>query len=369
MAEVEFRDVSRRYAGGVLALNGLNLTVADGEFLILVGPSGCGKSTALRLLAGLDKPTSGDIRIGGTVVNGLAPGQRDIAMVFQNYALYPHMSVYRNLAYGLRQRRTPRAEIERRVRETAELLQISELLHRKPGQLSGGQRQRVAMGRALVRKPQAFLLDEPLSNLDAKLRNQVRGDLKRLHRELPVTSIYVTHDQVEAMTLGDRLCVMAGGEVQQIGTTDDIYNRPANTFVAAFMGSPPMNLIPADIRSGTLHIGGEVVTAVPSPDGPVTVGVRPEHLQLHMSYADGMVPATVDFVEPLGSHVLVTALVDVRGAELPGASAETRVIVQAPAGTELESGTRIGLAMPPERTYFFDAETGDARRSREHISL
>ena len=263
MAEVEFRDVTRRYPGGVVALNGLNLTVADGEFLILVGPSGCGKSTALRLLAGLDKPTSGEIRIGGTVVNNLAPGQRDIAMVFQNYALYPHMSVYRNLAYGLRQRRTPRAEVERRVRETAELLEIDQLLDRKPGQLSGGQRQRVAMGRALVRKPQAFLLDEPLSNLDAKLRNQVRGDLKRLHRELPVTSIYVTHDQVEAMTLGDRLCVMSDGEVQQIGTTDDIYNRPANTFVAAFMGSPPMNLIPAVVRAGVLHVGGTVVTAVP----------------------------------------------------------------------------------------------------------
>ncbi len=363
MAEVEFRDVTRRYTGGVTALNGLNLTVADGEFLILVGPSGCGKSTALRLLAGLDKPTSGEIRIGGEMVNALAPGQRDIAMVFQNYALYPHMTVYRNLAYGLKQRRTPRPEIERRVRETAELLQINELLDRKPGQLSGGQRQRVAMGRALVRQPQAFLLDEPLSNLDAKLRNQVRGDLKRLHRELPVTSIYVTHDQVEAMTLGDRLCVMAGGEVQQIGTTDDIYNRPANTFVAAFMGSPPMNLIAGDIRSGMLHIGGTAVTRVPSPDGPVTVGVRPEHLHLQVGHADGTVPARVDFVEPLGSHVLVTALVTTAGGT------ETRVIVHAPAGTELDTGARIGLAMPPERTYLFDAETGDARRSRESISL
>lgn len=364
MAEVEFRGVTRRYPGGVVALNGLDLTVADGEFLILVGPSGCGKSTALRLLAGLDKPTSGEIRIGGRVVNDLGPGQRDIAMVFQNYALYPHMSVYRNLAYGLRQRRTPRAEVERRIRETAALLQIDELLDRKPGQLSGGQRQRVAMGRALVRQPQAFLLDEPLSNLDAKLRNQVRGDLKRLHREVPVTSIYVTHDQVEAMTLGDRLCVMAGGEVQQIGTTDDIYNRPANTFVAAFMGSPPMNLLPGVIRAGTLHIGGVAVTAVASPDGPVTVGARPEHLELHHRPADGTVPARVDFVEPLGSHVLVTALVDT-GQD----GGETRVIVHAPAGTELAAGTRIGLALPAERTYFFDAQTGEARRSRERITL
>ncbi len=355
MAEVEFRDVTRHYPGGrsgdTVALKGLNLTVADGEFLILVGPSGCGKSTALRLLAGLDKPTSGEIRIGGAVVNGLAPGERDIAMVFQNYALYPHMTVYRNLAYGLRQRRTPRAEVQRRVRETAELLQIGELLDRKPGQLSGGQRQRVAMGRALVRQPQAFLLDEPLSNLDAKLRNQVRGDLKRLHRELPVTSIYVTHDQVEAMTLGDRLCVMSKGEVQQIGTTDDIYNRPANTFVAAFMGSPPMNLMPADVRGGVLHVGGAAVTSVPEPDGPVTVGARPEHLRLERTPADGSVPATVDFVEPLGSHVLVTALVD-----------GTRVIVTAAPGTELAAGARIGLVMPAEQTYFFDTETGEARR-------
>jgi sn-glycerol 3-phosphate transport system ATP-binding protein len=328
LAEVEFRDVSRRYAGGV---------------------------TALRLLAGLDKPTSGEIRIGGDVVNNLAPGERDIAMVFQNYALYPHMSVYRNLAYGLRQRRTPRGEVDRRVRETAELLQITELLDRKPGQLSGGQRQRVAMGRALVRKPQAFLLDEPLSNLDAKLRNQVRGDLKRLHREVPVTSIYVTHDQVEAMTLGDRLCVMAGGEVQQIGTTDDIYNRPANTFVAAFMGSPPMNLIPGVIRSGLLHIGRTEVTAVPAPDGPVTVGVRPEHLELHNSFVEGTVPARVDFVEPLGSHVLVTAQVEVGGDGVRSTADLVPVIVHAQAGTELASGARMGLALPPERTYFFDA--------------
>ncbi len=346
--------MSRTYPGGVTALNGLNLTVGDGEFLILVGPSGCGKSTALRLLAGLDKPTSGEIRIGGRVVNTLGPGQRDIAMVFQNYALYPHMTVYRNLAYGLKQRKTPRAEIGRRVRETAELLQIGNLLDRKPGQLSGGQRQRVAMGRALVRDPQAFLLDEPLSNLDAKLRNQVRGDLKRLHREVPVTSVYVTHDQVEAMTLGDRLCVMAGGEVQQIGTTDDVYHRPANTFVAAFMGSPPMNLLPGVVRSGALHLGGVELSAVPCPDGPITVGVRPEHLQLADGQTDGVVPARVDVVEPLGSHVLVTAVVDT--------PEPTRVIVQAPPGTALEAGTPVGLLVPSERTYLFDAESGEAVR-------
>ncbi|MDZ7884823.1 MAG: sn-glycerol-3-phosphate ABC transporter ATP-binding protein UgpC [Mycobacterium sp.] len=365
MAEVEFRDVTRSYEGGVAALKGLNLTIGDGEFLILVGPSGCGKSTALRLLAGLDEPTSGEIRIGGETVNGVAPGRRDIAMVFQNYALYPHMTVYKNLAYGLRQRRTPKAETDRRVRETAELLQITELLNRKPGQLSGGQRQRVAMGRALVRQPRAFLLDEPLSNLDAKLRNQVRGDLKRLHREMPVTSIYVTHDQVEAMTLGDRLCVMSAGEVQQIGTTDDIYNRPANTFVAAFMGSPPMNLIPGLVRDGVLHIG-DVAVSIPValPAGPVTVGARPEHLQLAVGDIEGAFPARVDFVEPLGSHALVTALVNTGAGGAPTASREHRVIVHAPAGTDLASGARIGITVARERTYFFDAESGKAIRER-----
>ncbi|CAN3129476.1 ABC transporter ATP-binding protein [Mycobacterium sp. smrl_JER01] len=358
MAEVEFRDITRRYADDVVALENLNLTVADGEFLILVGPSGCGKSTALRLLAGLDKPSSGEIRIGGAVVNALSPGQRDIAMVFQNYALYPHMSVYRNLAYGLRQRRTPRKEVDRRVHATAELLQISALLDRKPGQLSGGQRQRVAMGRALVRQPQAFLLDEPLSNLDAKLRNQVRGDLKRLHRELPVTSIYVTHDQVEAMTLGDRLCVMSEGKVQQIGTTDDIYNRPANTFVAAFMGSPPMNLIPADVRDGVLTVDGGAVAAVSEPDGPVIVGARPEHLQLCSVTENDALRARVDFVEPLGSHCLVTALVG-----------ETRVVAHSQPGLALDSGTRIGLRLPPAHRYFFDPVTGDARRSCRRVTV
>ncbi|MDV3123774.1 sn-glycerol-3-phosphate ABC transporter ATP-binding protein UgpC [Mycobacterium sp. 21AC1] len=372
MAEVEFCDVTRRYAGGVVALNGLNLSMSDGEFLILVGPSGCGKSTALRLLAGLDKPTSGEIKIGGTTVNALGPGERDIAMVFQNYALYPHMSVYANLAYGLRQRRTPRREIEQRVRETATLLEIDGLLNRKPGQLSGGQRQRVAMGRALVRKPQAFLLDEPLSNLDAKLRTQVRGDLKRLHREVPVTSIYVTHDQVEAMTLGDRLCVMSKGEVQQIGTTDDIYNRPANTFVASFMGSPPMNLMPAVVRGGIVHISGAAVMTAHVPDGPVTVGVRPEHAQVRTSRTDDLVPARVDFVEPLGSHVLITVIIDGDGADsgrIGAAPGETRVIVQGPAGLELDPGSPVGLAVTPERTYFFDAETGVADVRRERISL
>jgi sn-glycerol 3-phosphate transport system ATP-binding protein len=357
VAEVEFRGVSRRF-GDVQALHGLDLAVADGEFLILVGPSGCGKSTALRLLAGLDKPTSGEILIAGRPVTRSGPGERDIAMVFQNYALYPHMSVFQNLAYGLRQRRTPRAEVHRRVHETAVLLDIDELLDRKPRQLSGGQRQRVAMGRALVRRPQAFLLDEPLSNLDAKLRTQVRGDLKRLHREVPVTSIYVTHDQVEAMTLGDRICVMSTGEVQQIGTTDDIYHRPSNTFVAGFMGSPPMNLVPGEVRGGTVRVAGAALADLPSPDRPVTVGFRPEDLRIGGPSESRSVPGRIDFCEPLGSHVLVHALVDADSTGPEGTP--SNVIAQAPPGTAYDSGVRVGFSVAPGKTYVFDAETGQA---------
>jgi multiple sugar transport system ATP-binding protein len=364
VAEVEYCGVSRRF-GDVVALHGLDLSVADGEFLILVGPSGCGKSTALRLLAGLDRPTSGEIKIGGRAVTRMAPGERDIAMVFQNYALYPHMSVYHNLAYGLRQRRTPRAEIDQRVRETADLLDIGQLLDRKPAQLSGGQRQRVAMGRALVRRPRAFLLDEPLSNLDAKLRTQVRGDLKRLHREMRVTSIYVTHDQVEAMTLGDRICVMSSGEVQQIGTTDDIYNRPANTFVAGFMGSPPMNLVPGEIRGGSVRVAGATLAEVPSSDRRVTVGFRPEDLRIGGREGDASVAARIDVCEPLGSHVLVHALVDTGGE--PGAS-PAAVIVHAPPGTSFEAGAPIGLRVAPGKTYVFDAESGRAELSRDRVA-
>jgi multiple sugar transport system ATP-binding protein len=362
VAEVEFRGVSRRF-GDVLALHGLDLTVGDGEFLILVGPSGCGKSTALRLLAGLDKPSSGEILIGGQSVTRLGPGERDIAMVFQNYALYPHMSVYQNLAYGLRQRRTPRAEVDRRVRETAALLDIDQLLDRKPGQLSGGQRQRVAMGRALVRRPQAFLLDEPLSNLDAKLRTQVRGDLKRLHRELPVTSIYVTHDQVEAMTLGDRICVMSAGEVQQIGTTDDIYHHPANTFVAGFMGSPPMNLVPGEVRGGRVLVAGAALTEAPAPDRRVTVGFRPEDLRVGGPEEGGTLPVRIDFCEPLGSHVLVHALVAAGDGADP-----TAVVAQAPPGTSYDSGARVGITVAPGKTYLFAAETGRADVARDRVT-
>jgi len=250
MARVALRNVTKQFHGSTCALDDLSLEVPDGEFLILVGPSGCGKTTALRLIAGLEKATSGTITIGDLTVNGVSPRDRDIAMVFQNYALYPHMTVYRNLGFGLRERRTPKREVDRRVREISAVLGLDELLKRRPAQLSGGQRQRVAMGRALVREPKVFLLDEPLSNLDAKLRVQMRAELKRLHAKLGITTIYVTHDQIEAMTLADRIVVMSAGKALQIGTPQEVFQRPANLFVAGFIGSPAMNLLRAGQRPG-----------------------------------------------------------------------------------------------------------------------
>ena len=358
MAEVEYRNVTKRYPNGVVALDDFNLTVADGEFVILVGPSGCGKSTALRLLAGLDKPTSGDIRVGGTAVTKQGPGERDIAMVFQNYALYPHMSVYKNLAYGLRQRKTPKAEIDHRVREIGDILGIIELLDRKPAQLSGGQRQRVAMGRALVREPQAFLLDEPLSNLDAKLRGQVRAELKRIHQRLGITSIYVTHDQVEAMTLADRICVMNQGEIQQLGSPQEIYDRPANSFVAGFMGSPAMNLVPATISAGQVLLGGHALRPAPEGHPDVVVGIRPECLEIAPEGQPG-IQVTVDFHEPLGSHALVHCLV---GDESVGVTEHSRdgIVVQAGPDVSPAPGQQLTLTAEPRHIYLFDAGTGIA---------
>src|SRR5216110_1297276 len=278
MAEVRLEHVTKRFSADAVALNDLSLDVQDGEFLILVGPSGCGKTTALRIVAGLEKPTSGRITIGDRVVNDVTPRDRDIAMVFQNYALYPHMTVYRNLAFGLKERRTPKPEIDRRVREVSGILGLDELLKRRPAQLSGGQRQRVAMGRALVREPKAFLLDEPLSNLDAKLRVQMRAELKRIHQRLGITTIYVTHDQVEAMTLGDRIVVMSNGRVQQIGAPQDVYRRPQNLFVAGFIGSPPMNLLRGRCADGSIRLG-DLDLPWSGPDAAeVAVGFRPEDL-------------------------------------------------------------------------------------------
>jgi sn-glycerol 3-phosphate transport system ATP-binding protein len=348
MSEVEFRGVTKEFPGGITALRSFDLHVDDGEFLILVGPSGCGKTTALRLLAGLDKPTGGELRIGDHLVNNHGPGDRDIAMVFQNYALYPHMSVYKNLAYGLKQRKTPKAEVERRVRAMSNSLGLDEMLRRKPAQLSGGQRQRVAMGRALVREPRVFLLDEPLSNLDAKLRAQVRGEIKRLHQRHGVTSIYVTHDQVEAMTLGERICVIDNGIIQQIGTPQEVYDAPANAFVAGFLGSPPMNLLPAVVTAGQAMIGDHPVAAGLSGMTEVTVGIRPEALHITEAQDDG-IQMVVDYHEPLGSHVLVYGTVD--GSE---------VVVDVGLAVRPEPGTVLTLAAAPGAVYLFDAGTGVA---------
>src|SRR5947207_7556060 len=301
MGQVKLEHVTKRFSADAVALNDLSLDVQDGEFLILVGPSGCGKTTALRIVAGLEKPTSGRIMIGDRVVNDVSPRDRDIAMVFQNYALYPHMTVYKNLAFGLKERRTPKPEIDRRVREVSGILGLDELLKRRPAQLSGGQRQRVAMGRALVREPKAFLLDEPLSNLDAKLRVQMRAELKRIHQRLGITTVYVTHDQVEAMTLGDRIVVMSGGKALQIGRPQDVYRRPANLFVAGFIGSPAMNLVRGTASDGRV-VAGELRFAWPGPPaGELAVGIRPECL----TPADDGRPAMelrVDVVEPLGEQ-------------------------------------------------------------------
>jgi len=356
VADVEFRKVTKRYDGDVVALKSLDLHVDDGEFVVLVGPSGCGKTTALRILAGLTKPTSGAVAIGGEIVNTKGPGERDIAMVFQNYALYPHMSVYKNLAYGLRQRKTPKPEIKRRVSAVSATLGIGDLLDRRPAQLSGGERQRVAMGRALVREPRAFLLDEPLSNLDAKLRGQVRAELKRLHQRLGITSIYVTHDQVEAMTLGDRICVMHQGELQQAGTPQAVYEAPVNLFVAGFLGSPAMNLLPAVVVDGHAVVGGYRVAPVPRGHAEVIVGIRPEALRAHAPQAEG-IRVRVEFHEPLGSHVLVHTLVDSGTPAAPsdGDDDARTVVVQAPPGLHPEPGEP--LTLTAARVFLFDATT------------
>jgi sn-glycerol 3-phosphate transport system ATP-binding protein len=311
VARVRLCGVGKTYPGGVAAIQHIDLDVGDGELIVLVGPSGCGKSTLLRMVAGLETVTTGEIALDGRIVNQLEPAERDIAMVFQNYALYPHMSVYDNMAYGLRNRRTPKAEIERRVRNAAAILGIEELLRRRPRQLSGGQRQRVAMGRAIVREPKVFLFDEPLSNLDAKLRAQMRVEIKRLQRGLGTTSLYVTHDQMEAMTLGDRLLVLNGGVVEQLGTPLDVYRRPASVFVAGFIGSPAMNLLPATVGAdgqsmviGCTRIPLNGITGI-RPETAVTLGVRPEHLRPVAGAAAGMFELGVDLAEALGADTLV----------------------------------------------------------------
>jgi multiple sugar transport system ATP-binding protein len=381
MARVVLRNVTKQFQGGTRALDDLSLEIPDGEFLILVGPSGCGKTTALRLIAGLEKATSGTITIGDTTVNGVSPRDRDIAMVFQNYALYPHMTVYRNLGFGLRERRTPKREVDRRVREISAILGLDDLLKRRPAQLSGGQRQRVAMGRALVREPKVFLLDEPLSNLDAKLRVQMRAELKRLHGKLGITTIYVTHDQIEAMTLADRIVVMSAGKALQIGTPQEVFSRPANLFVAGFIGSPAMNLLrgkAAARGSGETEItAGELrFTRAGVPAGEIIAGVRPESLAPVPAGAAGLAQPTrltldleVDLVEPLGEQALVHGTVAGTAAQ-SGAEEEQAILTEAtsrapvtavfPAANLPGPGDRVRIGVPPERVYLFSATTGEA---------
>jgi sn-glycerol 3-phosphate transport system ATP-binding protein len=369
MPGVTFDHVTKEFEGGTVAVDDLSLAVQDGEFMILVGPSGCGKTTALRMVAGLEKVTSGTISIGDRVINHVSPRDRDIAMVFQNYALYPHMTVYRNLAFGLRERRTPKDEIDRRVREASAMLGLDDLLKRRPAQLSGGQRQRVAMGRALVREPKAFLLDEPLSNLDAKLRVQVRGDLKRLHQRLGITTVYVTHDQVEAMTLADRVAVLSGGVLQQLGAPQDVYDHPDNLFVAGFIGSPPMNLLRGTARAGTVVAGDLSLPMAGVPDGDVVLGLRPEHLRPDVDGLPDM-EFRVDVVEPLGDGVIVhgtvngqvaTATADAGDELLPPLLGErAEITAKMDPAVRPSPGDAMRLGVTVDRAHVFDARTGAA---------
>ncbi|MEJ1999972.1 MAG: sn-glycerol-3-phosphate ABC transporter ATP-binding protein UgpC [Maritimibacter sp.] len=303
MAQVKLDTVRKTYPNGYEAVMPCSFDIPDGEFVVLVGPSGCGKSTLLRMIAGLEEVSEGTVSIGDRVVNNIDPADRDIAMVFQNYALYPHMTVRKNIGYGLKNRKTPADVIEAKVQEAAQMLNLTEYLDRKPSQLSGGQRQRVAMGRAIVRDPALFLFDEPLSNLDAKLRNQMRIEIKALQRRLGVTSVYVTHDQVEAMTMADRIIVLNGGRIEQIGTPSEIYHNPASTFVASFMGAPPMNLVEAEYRDGHICLG--TVPTIPAPSqktGKVTLGIRPEDVRLD---PEGKFTFNVSLIEELGAHRLL----------------------------------------------------------------
>ncbi|HVF62366.1 MAG TPA: sn-glycerol-3-phosphate ABC transporter ATP-binding protein UgpC [Casimicrobiaceae bacterium] len=370
MAEVALQGVVKRY-GTTPVIHGIDLAIRSGEFVVFVGPSGCGKSTLLRMIAGLEEITSGQISIGGNVVNELPPRSRDIAMVFQDYALYPHKTVFENMAFGLRLRKRPEPEIRERVGEAANILQINHLLERKPRELSGGQRQRVAMGRAIVRQPKAFLFDEPLSNLDALLRSEMRVEIKKLHQALGNTIIYVTHDQVEAMTLADRIVVLQAGNLIQYDTPDGIYNRPAAKFVAGFTGSPPMNFLPARVGEGgrAIHLGGGVDLPVPQrrvagaashAGREVTFGLRPEHIttgrinEPHVFTLDGQVM----LVEPLGSDTL--ALIRIGngsgGGEMTGRFAP-------------DAGLRVGQTLPValalDHFHLFDSNTGAAIRGAD----
>jgi len=356
MAGVSLRDVRKSYTPELQVIHGVSMEIKDGEFIVILGPSGCGKSTLLRMVAGLETITAGEIAIGERVVNNLEPKDRDIAMVFQNYALYPHMSVYDNMAYGLRIRGLSKEEISARVRKAADILELAKFLERRPRALSGGQRQRVAMGRAIVREPAVFLFDEPLSNLDAKLRVQMRAELQSLHRRLRTTSLFVTHDQVEAMTLAHRMMVMSAGRAEQIGAPLEVYSKPATTFVAAFIGSPPMNLIPGRIAEAGKMLAGDgsgsvrLPEARPAFDGRnVLLGVRPEHFETCEPGAALLSP-DIDFIELLGSDSLVYGHL---GADKSGARMAARLHI-----SMVAKEGRLPLRFSAQHMHLFDPESG-----------
>jgi len=377
MAEIVLEHVTRRFADGTTAVRDATFTVHDGEFFILVGPSGCGKSTLLNIIVGLEAMSEGELRVDGVSMRGVDPKDRNMAMVFQSYAIYPHMTVRENLAFPLELARLPREEIAARIAETAGLLDITSLLDRRPASLSGGQRQRVAMGRAIVRRPRAFLLDEPLSNLDAQLRAQMRAELARLQRRLGTTTVYVTHDQTEAMTLGDRVAIMRAGVVQQVATPRELYAAPANLFVAEFIGTPPMNVVPARLETDRLvlpmlelplHLAER--QRIGAPDGPVIAGIRPEHLlPADADRADPLAfEATVDLVEWLGAELFVHLDAGLASLAPPpamagratgGASDRVRLIARLNPGTALTEGQRLRISIDPEAIHFFDPITGE----------
>ncbi|THB76104.1 MAG: sn-glycerol-3-phosphate ABC transporter ATP-binding protein UgpC [Desulfobulbaceae bacterium] len=347
MADVTLTKLVKNY-DNTPVIHGIDAQFPAGEFVVIVGPSGCGKSTVLRMVAGLEEISEGQVLIGSQVMNDVEPKDRKIAMVFQNYALYPHMTVFNNMAYGLKIRKHSKEEIARRVNEAAEMLQLEKLLDRKPRQLSGGQRQRVAMGRALVRKPEVFLFDEPLSNLDAKLRHQMRVELKRLHKQLGTTMIYVTHDQVEAMTLADRIMILNAGRIEQIGTPDQIYHEPVSTFVGGFIGSPPMNFLSAAVDNTQLNFADYSITLQNrTPSTPeVTVGIRPEKIAITPTPHPHSIPVRIDFVEKLGSgKLLYTNLGD------------EPLVISIMNGMELENG-EYHISLPEEDLHFFDKDSG-----------
>jgi sn-glycerol 3-phosphate transport system ATP-binding protein len=356
MAEIRLNDVKKSYTTGVPVIHGVTTTIADGEFIVIVGPSGCGKSTLLRMIAGLETITAGEISIGGKVVNQVEPKDRNIAMVFQNYALYPHMTVYENMSYGLRIRRMPPAEINDRVQRAAKILELGPFLQRRPRELSGGQRQRVAMGRAIVREPAAFLFDEPLSNLDAKLRVQMRLEIQKLHRDLKTTSVFVTHDQVEAMTLADRMIVMNAGMAEQIGRPIDVYDDPATMYVAGFIGSPAMNFVPGQREGDAVKLADGVSVPLPAElraNAPqaITVGVRPEHL-VPVVGAGPVFRFTVETVEALGADSM-----------LHGAFGGGILVARVDGHETPKPGEALAFSPMAGRLYFFDTATGKRLRA------